>query len=412
MYLFSKRTKGYRFGGATSIGLGMQRRFSRKTRTGNITATVLWTSIGLICALTSCTSTKPNVVETLPKPIEVTTTTRVPLTYEQRAARVAVLGYHQFEENSTDPWILPSATFRAQMQALKDAGITVIPMDDLLAWRRGERAIPAKSAVITIDDGYETGYTNAWPILNEFNYPFTMYVYTQFVGAGPKSITWDQLREMSKAGVDIASHSRSHDFMTKPRHRSKKISYADWLIRELGGAKVTIEKEIGIPVTTFAFPYGKHNQQAQDEGMKDGYQALFTVKNEPVLFDSPSDKLGRYMIQSTLPLTFDRVMTAFDPKCTNAHPCDSSPIDLGVEGDPLVGGSIPSEPSANSVSTDAVSTNADVTSSSVVASDASASSTSSSNFSSPSSSSTTRATISSTTLLPSAGPAIPTVAAK
>jgi peptidoglycan/xylan/chitin deacetylase (PgdA/CDA1 family) len=376
----------------------MQRRFTRKSRTGSKLSTLLCVSTGILCALTSCTKTKPNVSKPLPQQIEVTTTTRVPLTDEQRAARVAVLGYHQFEENSSDPWILAPVTFRAQMEALKDAGVTVISMDDLLAWRRGERAIPAKSAVITIDDGYETGYTTAWPILKEFNYPFTMYVYTRFVGMGPKSITWDQLREMSKAGVDIASHSRSHDFMTKPRHRSKKISYADWLIRELGGAKTTIEKEIGLPVTTFAFPYGKHNQQAQDEGMKDGYQALFTVKNEPVLFDSPSDKLGRYMIQSTLPLTFDRVMTAFDPKCTNAHPCDSSPIDLGVEGDPMIGGSIPSPPSDSGGPADTAPT-----SSSLDVPVVSGEPTSTSTSSSPSTS---------TTLLPSAGPAIPTVTTK
>ncbi len=55
-------------------------------------------------------------------------------------------------------------------------------MKDFLAWRRGEKSIPPKSAVITIDDGYVSGYAVAWPILKEFGYPFTMFIYTNYVG--------------------------------------------------------------------------------------------------------------------------------------------------------------------------------------------------------------------------------------
>jgi peptidoglycan/xylan/chitin deacetylase (PgdA/CDA1 family) len=298
---------------------------------------LVMSTLATVCALTSCTRSKHGTPDSTVALVEPTSTTAFTLSDEQRAARVAVLGYHQFENQSSDPWMITPEVFRAQLQALKTANVTVISMDDLLAWRRGERPIPERSTVITIDDGFESAYTTAWPILKEFNYPFTMYVYTRFIGTGHKAITWAQLREMSAAGVDIASHSRSHDFMTRPRHRSKAISYADWLEREMGGAEATIEKQIGKPVTTFAFPYGKHNQQASDLGMNDDYQALFTVKNEPVLFDSPSEKLGRYMIQSTLPITFDRLMNAFDPNCNVQHSCDAGPPDA-IENDPLAPG--------------------------------------------------------------------------
>ena len=60
--------------------------------------------------------------------------------------------------------------FEAQMQALKDNGITVVSMEDFLAWRRGEKGIPQKSALISIDDGYLSGYNVAWPILKKFGY--------------------------------------------------------------------------------------------------------------------------------------------------------------------------------------------------------------------------------------------------
>ena len=60
----------------------------------------------------------------------------------------------------------------------------LIPMKDFLAWRRGEKSIPPKSAVITIDDGYVSGFAVAWPILKEFGYPFTMFIYTNYVNVG------------------------------------------------------------------------------------------------------------------------------------------------------------------------------------------------------------------------------------
>ena len=85
-----------------------------------------------------------------------------------RSAKVIVLCYHRFEDNPRDALAIAPADFRAQMKELKDDGIAVVPMKDFLAWRRGEKSIPPKSAVITIDDGYVSGFSVAWPILKEF----------------------------------------------------------------------------------------------------------------------------------------------------------------------------------------------------------------------------------------------------
>jgi hypothetical protein len=51
-------------------------------------------------------------------------------------------------------------------------------LKDFLAWRRGEKNIPARSAIITLDDGWNSTYETAWPILRKFGYPFTLFVYT------------------------------------------------------------------------------------------------------------------------------------------------------------------------------------------------------------------------------------------
>ena len=81
-------------------------------------------------------------------------------------AQVVIFGYHRFVNNvkRPDTEITPAA-FEAQMQELKNKNISVIPMQDFLAWRRGEKAIPSKSAILTFDDGWKSQHEVAWPIL-------------------------------------------------------------------------------------------------------------------------------------------------------------------------------------------------------------------------------------------------------
>lgn len=225
-------------------------------------------------------------------------------------AEVVVLGYHRFEDRPKDMLAINPEVFREQMKTLKDRGIPVISMKNFLAWRKGEKAIPPKSVLITIDDGYTSGYQTAWPILKEFGYPFIMYPYTKYVEVGGKSLTWDQLREMRDAGVEFGSHSASHDNMVRPR-TLKGCNYQEWLNNELFGSKQILESQLSAPITTFAFPYGIHNARIVDDALKHGYEAMFTVNPVPIRFSSPAGSLGRFMISSTQPTTFKNALRAF-----------------------------------------------------------------------------------------------------
>ncbi|MFV0337997.1 MAG: polysaccharide deacetylase family protein [Chthoniobacterales bacterium] len=248
--------------------------------------------------------TPPTASETTATPTPTSTPAPEPTPEPiDKTAQVTVLGYHRFENPPKDSLAISTEDFRKQLQAVKDAGITVISMDDFLAWRRGEKNIPARSALITIDDGYNCTYKEAWPVLKEFGYPFTFYVYTNYIGAGGRSIKWDELAEMSAAGVDIGSHSISHDNMVRPK-RLKGRNYDEWLDDELAKSKQIIEEKLGKRVTTFAYPYGIQNEKVQQKGMEVGYDALFTVKGAKIGFDSPASALGRYVILSDTPSVF------------------------------------------------------------------------------------------------------------
>jgi peptidoglycan/xylan/chitin deacetylase (PgdA/CDA1 family) len=138
------------------------------------------------------------------------------------------------------------------MKELKDKGITVIPMQDMLAWKRGEKNIPPRSAVVTFDDGWKSQYEVAWPIMKKYGYPFTLFIYTEGVRGGAlgggEAITWEQLAELRDNGVDIQAHSATHQDLREGHNvtviepggkRSRKkltgADYEKWIQNEVVG---------------------------------------------------------------------------------------------------------------------------------------------------------------------------------
>ena len=121
--------------------------------------------------------------------------------------RVSVLGYHDFSETTPETeMLIRTSKFRKQMEAIKNLGLPVIPMADFQAWKRGEKDIADKSIVITIDDGWKAVYTDAYPILKEFGFPFTLFLYKNYVDGGGKALTSAMIEEMQKSGATIGSH--------------------------------------------------------------------------------------------------------------------------------------------------------------------------------------------------------------
>jgi Polysaccharide deacetylase len=183
----------------------------------------------------------------------------------------------------------------------------VISMRDFLAWRRGEKSISPKCAVITLDDGWLSGYQVAWPILKEFGYPFTMFIYTNYINVGGKSMSWGQLEEMRDAGVDIESHTVSHRdlrHLPKGKDAPKGQDYNAWLHSELLTSKQILEEKLGIKIIGLAYPYGTYNENVRKACKEAGYEAAFTVYGQHLGIDAPADLLGRYAVDSMEPNIF------------------------------------------------------------------------------------------------------------
>ena len=101
-----------------------------------------------------------------------------------RRSRLLILCYHGIALNDEDRWnpglYVSAAHFRRRMEILRRMGCAVLPLDDALR-RLHADALPARSVVLTFDDGFYDVYSVAWPILREFSLPATVYLTTYYV---------------------------------------------------------------------------------------------------------------------------------------------------------------------------------------------------------------------------------------
>lgn len=245
--------------------------------------------------------------------------------------RVSVLGYHDFTESGEETQMkIKTSKFRTQMETLRDLGLKVIPMEDFQAWKRGEKSIPSQSVVITIDDGWKSVYTEAFPVLKEFGYPFTLFLYKNYVDGGGKALTTPMIQEMLKHGATIGSHSVSHPFpATVKKARGKgPDNYDKFLREEMGESKRFLEAKFGDAVTTYAYPGGFHTQEMHPLAEEFGYQHLFTVLPGKVKRDSPNATLPRYIILGTHDPIFELATRFTGPALANSSDPNQPPAEL------------------------------------------------------------------------------------
>ncbi|MFD2255770.1 polysaccharide deacetylase family protein [Luteolibacter algae] len=213
--------------------------------------------------------------------------------------RVSVLGYHDFSETERETAMrIRTSKFRKQMEVIRQLGLSVIPMSDFIAWKNGEKSIPAKSVVITLDDGWKSVYTEAYPVLKEFGYPFTIYLYKNYVDGGGKALTTAMIKEMMANGANIGSHSTTHPFPQTVKNNRKRgaESYDKFLDVEMGESRRFLEEKFGVKVTTFAYPGGYFTEEMLSKAEQVGYTQLFTVQPGKVKRSLPNNILPRYII--------------------------------------------------------------------------------------------------------------------
>lgn len=210
--------------------------------------------------------------------------------------KVIVLGYHNFSnEKPLSEMLMRTSEFCQQMQYLRDSGISIITMQDFLDWRQGRRNLPAHCALITIDDGWKSVWTDAYPVLKAYGYPFTLFLYTRYIDVKGDSMKLDWIREMQKHGATIGSHSTSHLYPRFwKRYQQESPEYRQQIQQEIIQSAVRLKELFG-HCSTYCYP-GGYNTPAMVEGVRQAFQAAFTVLESKVDAEENPYLVHRYMV--------------------------------------------------------------------------------------------------------------------
>ena len=224
-----------------------------------------------IAQFNNVTSARPGQILVVPLHI------RNPLgVYANGYQTIPILCYHRFGTHSSKLNVAPSA-FEAQMDFLARNGYTVVTLERLASFLDGKEALPAKSVVITIDDGYRSAYEIAFPVLRKFGFHAAVFLYTDFVGASD-ALTWAQMKEMMASGlVEIQPHSKSHANLVLRLPGESDAKYKERIRREVDVPVIVLRDRLADPSFTYAYPYGDVNDYIVDLLVKQSVRQGVTV---------------------------------------------------------------------------------------------------------------------------------------
>jgi len=183
------------------------------------------------------------------------------------AAGVPILVYHHVDTKH-GYWYVPTQNFAAQVAYLHDNGYHTITMAQYLDIVQSGATPPDKQVVITFDDGYSDSFAVVFPLLKQYGMIGTFFIITGRVGTDGY-MTWGQIAEMQRAGMEIGAHTVNHPFLTK-------LPYIQAYL-EMRQSKLDLEQRLHTPISIFAYPYNDHNRMVTWLARMAGFRAALAV---------------------------------------------------------------------------------------------------------------------------------------
>ena len=210
---------------------------------------------------------------------------------------IVSLMYHKISENKTEQnaFCISPEMFEEDIRYFKEQGyrfLTASEADGALADRRNRE----KYVVITFDDGYESDYLYALPILEKYNAKATFFVIYSQIGK-EDHITAAHLKELSQSScVEIGSHSGQ--LHNKTKEELQQIFYSgntEEIVKDFKESAANLEKLTGKPVRTLSYPNGIWNTAADTALREAGFSATFTSEAKRITkTKTPHGRINRY----------------------------------------------------------------------------------------------------------------------
>jgi peptidoglycan/xylan/chitin deacetylase (PgdA/CDA1 family) len=215
-----------------------------------------------------------------------------------------ILMYHAIGKSGERPscYVVPRRRFRMEMWYLRWGGFNVISLRDLVAHLKENRIPPARSVVITFDDGFSDNDGEGRPVLAAYGFPATVFAVSDGVGrtawwaddsalAGRPLLTATQLARLTEASCDIGAHTRTHPSLAQIPVALQQ--------QEIAGSRADLSVLTGRAISAFAYPFGDYAPATLDYVKRAGFAAACCSRSGAVDPASPMYELPRVEVRGT-----------------------------------------------------------------------------------------------------------------
>lgn len=215
--------------------------------------------------------------------------------------KAIVLTYHHIDKKAGGITITPER-FEKDLQMLKEGGFNVISLRYMIDCINGDKQLPENAVAITFDDGYQSFYTYAFPLLEKYDIPGTVFNITYFNKDGEAAdsdlyMSVNQMKKMIKSNlIDIQSHTHnSHNLIVKDKEGKKggdlayriydanrkafetQESYEKRVLNDLMTSRDFFKEKLNYETDMICFPFGHYNKKVIELSNNAGFKTYITT---------------------------------------------------------------------------------------------------------------------------------------
>ncbi|MGI6499068.1 MAG: polysaccharide deacetylase family protein [Oscillospiraceae bacterium] len=221
--------------------------------------------------------------------------------------KLLVLMYHHLtkDPDKVNPYTILTDDFQTDLEYLKSQGYHTVTPSQFLACKEQNVPLPERPVMITFDDGYESVYAYAYPLLKQYQMTACVAIVGEYTNLYTQAndhnlnysyMTWSEVAELQESGViEIASHS-NHLHIENEERRGCQINpsesletYRSVLQNDLGSLQNQIQHHTGTCPVAFAYPFGLYCQESYDALVSLGFRIAFTCEER---WNPIPDRLG------------------------------------------------------------------------------------------------------------------------
>lgn len=209
-------------------------------------------------------------------------------------AGARVLCYHGFN-NNRGAMTISMSLFEEHLKLLKNGGYNVVSLDTLAGFLDRGEAVPPRTVVITIDDGWDT-VMHGFELLKKYDLPFALFLPMEYMAnpASRRTLDKAQLDELATwPQATMANHSFSHRKQLAEGPYRGLESYTQFARRDIAASKERFKALFGRDSRYFAYPYGRGNPVYAGLLNEAGLDIQFVTGFEPVTAETPKTAIPR-----------------------------------------------------------------------------------------------------------------------